>query len=99
MRRDSYISPAVTSHLATPNSGVRRHVAGRICEIEPLHRLISEAIRGGRDDVVVHSKSGSPRYGRSWRAPLTQPPAGCVELKNQTELADHRKENRTFQRD
>ena len=27
------------------------------------HRLISEAIRGGRDDVVVHSKSGSPRYG------------------------------------
>src|ERR1700759_2582674 len=27
------------------------------------HRLISEAIRGHRDDVVIHSKSGSPRGG------------------------------------
>jgi aryl-alcohol dehydrogenase-like predicted oxidoreductase len=25
------------------------------------HRLISEAIRGRRDEVVIHSKSGSPR--------------------------------------
>ena len=27
------------------------------------HRLIGEAIRGRRDDVVIHSKSGSPRDG------------------------------------
>jgi aryl-alcohol dehydrogenase-like predicted oxidoreductase len=27
------------------------------------HRLISEAIRGRRDQVVIHSKSGSPREG------------------------------------
>jgi aryl-alcohol dehydrogenase-like predicted oxidoreductase len=27
------------------------------------HRLIGEAIRGRRDDVVIHSKSGSPREG------------------------------------
>jgi aryl-alcohol dehydrogenase-like predicted oxidoreductase len=27
------------------------------------HRLISEAIRGRRDEVVIHSKSGSPRDG------------------------------------
>src|SRR5215475_13903460 len=27
------------------------------------HRLISEAIRGRRHDVVIHSKSGSPRDG------------------------------------
>ena len=27
------------------------------------HRLISKAIRGRRDDVVIHSKSGSPRTG------------------------------------
>jgi aryl-alcohol dehydrogenase-like predicted oxidoreductase len=27
------------------------------------HRLIGEAIRGPRDDVVIHSKSGSPRNG------------------------------------
>src|SRR5947199_4640475 len=27
------------------------------------HRLIGEAIRGRRHDVVIHSKSGSPRYG------------------------------------
>ncbi len=27
------------------------------------HRLISEAIRGRRDDIVIHSKSGSPRDG------------------------------------
>src|SRR5246127_254516 len=29
------------------------------------HRLISEAIRGRRHDVVIHSKSGSPRDGNS----------------------------------
>jgi aryl-alcohol dehydrogenase-like predicted oxidoreductase len=29
------------------------------------HRLIGEAIRGRRHDVVIHSKSGSPRDGRS----------------------------------
>ena len=29
------------------------------------HRLIGEAIRGRRDDVVIHSKSGSPRDGGS----------------------------------
>src|ERR1700719_1446939 len=29
------------------------------------HRLIGEAIRGRRDDVVIHSKSGSPRDGSS----------------------------------
>src|SRR5438270_11122512 len=27
------------------------------------HRLIGEAIRGRRDDGVIHSKSGSPRDG------------------------------------
>src|ERR1700751_1645589 len=27
------------------------------------HRLIGEAIRGRRDEVVIHSKSGSPRDG------------------------------------
>jgi aryl-alcohol dehydrogenase-like predicted oxidoreductase len=27
------------------------------------HRLIGEAIRGRRHDVVIHSKSGSPRDG------------------------------------
>ena len=27
------------------------------------HRLIGEAIRGRRNDVVIHSKSGSPRDG------------------------------------
>jgi aryl-alcohol dehydrogenase-like predicted oxidoreductase len=27
------------------------------------HRLIGEAIRGRRSDVVIHSKSGSPRDG------------------------------------
>src|SRR5262245_56704821 len=27
------------------------------------HRLIGEAIRGRRQDVVIHSKSGSPRDG------------------------------------
>src|SRR5437016_5772548 len=27
------------------------------------HRLIGEAIRGRRDDVIIHSKSGSPRDG------------------------------------
>src|SRR5882757_2830449 len=27
------------------------------------HRLIGEAIRGRRDDVVIHSKSGSPKDG------------------------------------
>ena len=27
------------------------------------HRLIGEAVRGRRDDVVIHSKSGSPRGG------------------------------------
>ena len=27
------------------------------------HRLIGEAIRGRRDDVVIHSNSGSPRGG------------------------------------
>ena len=27
------------------------------------HRLIGEAIKGRRDDVVIHSKSGSPRIG------------------------------------
>src|SRR3979409_2250594 len=27
------------------------------------HRLIGEAIRGRRGDVVIHSKSGSPREG------------------------------------
>jgi aryl-alcohol dehydrogenase-like predicted oxidoreductase len=26
------------------------------------HRLIGEAIRGHRHDVVIHSKSGSPRW-------------------------------------
>src|SRR5215467_11188909 len=29
------------------------------------HRLIGEAIRGRRHDVVIHSKSGSPRGGSS----------------------------------
>src|SRR5690349_7759734 len=29
------------------------------------HRLIAEAIRGRRHDVVIHSKSGSPRDGSS----------------------------------
>jgi aryl-alcohol dehydrogenase-like predicted oxidoreductase len=29
------------------------------------HRLIGEAIRGRRHDVVIHSKSGSPRDGSS----------------------------------
>jgi aryl-alcohol dehydrogenase-like predicted oxidoreductase len=29
------------------------------------HRLIGEAIRGRRHDVVIHSKSGSPRDGGS----------------------------------
>ena len=29
------------------------------------HRLIGEAIRGRRDEVVIHSKSGSPRDGSS----------------------------------
>jgi aryl-alcohol dehydrogenase-like predicted oxidoreductase len=29
------------------------------------HRLIAEAIRGRRHDVVIHSKSGSPREGSS----------------------------------
>src|SRR5438270_2123299 len=29
------------------------------------HRLIGEAIRGRRHDVVIHSKSGSPREGSS----------------------------------
>src|ERR1700758_3440271 len=29
------------------------------------HRLIGEAIRGRRHDVVIHSKSGSPRVGSS----------------------------------
>src|SRR5262249_7048215 len=29
----------------------------------PNHGLIGEAIRGRRDDVVIHSKSGSPRDG------------------------------------
>jgi aryl-alcohol dehydrogenase-like predicted oxidoreductase len=29
------------------------------------HRLIGEAIRGRRHDVVIHSKSGSPREGNS----------------------------------
>src|SRR5438270_11183217 len=28
------------------------------------HRLIGEAIRGRRNDVVIHSKSGSSRVGR-----------------------------------
>src|ERR1700693_313588 len=27
------------------------------------HRLIGEAIRGRRDDVIIHSKSGSPKEG------------------------------------
>ena len=29
------------------------------------HRLIGEAVRGRRHDVVIHSKSGSPRDGSS----------------------------------
>jgi aryl-alcohol dehydrogenase-like predicted oxidoreductase len=29
------------------------------------HRLIGKAVRGRRDDVVIHSKSGSPRDGSS----------------------------------
>ena len=51
------------------------------------HRLIAKAIRGRRDDVVIHSKSGSPREGGPNRARSGGDPAylrrTCEEsLKN-----------------
>jgi aryl-alcohol dehydrogenase-like predicted oxidoreductase len=44
------------------------------------HRLIGEAIRGRRHDVVIHSKSGSPRDG----GPEAVPGGGYPRYLRQT---------------
>ncbi len=43
------------------------------------HRLIGDAIRGRRHDVVIHSKSGSPRDGSPARCAAAAIRAICVK--------------------
>jgi aryl-alcohol dehydrogenase-like predicted oxidoreductase len=48
-----------------PDTAARHGYNSRDFDLGHNHRLIGEAIRGRRHDVVIHSKSGSPRDGRS----------------------------------
>ena len=54
------------------------------------HRLISEAIRGRRRDVVIHSKSGSPRDGSPDAVRGGGDPVTCVNLRAELEESRHR---------